>query len=154
MAMETAMLAWRNLHIADAVVCEQLNSRLGRTAGCSLTEHDLMAWLCVAPGRRLRMSDLAARLRVSPGGLTRIADRLVARGWIERDQPPDNRREVRLALTGSGATALAAARSAYSDVLRDTLSMYLDESDLELLGAIAGKLLDRLGENRLSEGRP
>jgi len=154
MALDPAMLAWRNLHIADAVVCEQLNSRLGRAAGCSLTEHDLMAWLSVAPGQRLRMSDLAARLRVSPGGLTRIADWLVARGWIERDQPPDNRREVRLALTGSGASALTAARDAYSGVLRDTLSRYLDDSDLELLGAIAGKLADRLGEDRLSEGRP
>ncbi len=148
------MLAWRNLHIADSVVCEQLNSRLNRAAGCSLTEHDLMAWLSVAPGQRLRMSDLAARLRVSPGGLTRIADRLVARGWIERDQPPDNRREVRLALTGSGVAALTTARTAYCGVLRDTLAKYLDDGDLDLLGAIAGKFLDRLGAEPAFGERP
>jgi DNA-binding MarR family transcriptional regulator len=146
MAIDPAMLAWRNLHIADAVVCDQLNSRLGREVGCSLTEHDLMAWLSVAPGQRLRMSDLASRLRVSPGGLTRIADRLVARGWIERDQPPDNRREVRLALTSTGTSALDTARTAYSRVLGETLAKHLDQTDLDTLRTIAGKLLDRLGE--------
>jgi len=146
MAIDPAMLAWRNLHVADTVVCDQLNSRLGREVGCSLTEHDLMAWLSVAPGQRLRMSDLASRLRVSPGGLTRIADRLVARGWIERDQPPDNRREVRLALTSTGTTALDTARTAYSNVLSDTLAKHLDPSDLDSLKTIAGKLLDRLGQ--------
>lgn len=146
MATDSAMLAWRNLHIADGVVCGKLNGRLNHAAGCSLTEHDLMAWLSAAPGQRLRMSDLAARLRVSPGGVTRIADRLVARGWIERDQSPDNRREVRLALTSTGTAAFSLARTAYSEVLRDTLSKYLDDGDLDTLGAIAGKFLDRLGE--------
>lgn len=140
------MLAWRNLHVADAVVCDQLNGRLNSRAGCSLTEHDLMACLAVAPGQRLRMSDVAARLRVSPGGVTRIADRLVARGWIERDQPPDNRREVRLALTTAGTAVLDAARAAYAEVLRDTFAKHLDDGDLDLLGTITGKLAARLGE--------
>jgi DNA-binding MarR family transcriptional regulator len=146
MAIDPVMIAWRNLHIADTVVCDQLNTRLNSEAGCSLTEHDLMAWLFVAPGQRLRMSDLAVRLRVTPGGLTRIADRLVARGWIERDQSPDNRREVRLTLTGAGTTAHKSARTAYSEVLQDTLTTHLDKTDLDTLGAITAKLLDRLGE--------
>jgi DNA-binding MarR family transcriptional regulator len=146
MAIDPAMLAWRNLHVADAIVCDQVNARLNSEIGCSLTEHDLMAWLFAAPGQRLRMSDLAARLRVTPGGLTRIADRLVARGWIERDQSPDNRREVRLTLTSTGTEAHETARTAYSEVLRDTLTKHLDETDLDTLGAITAKLLGRLGQ--------
>lgn len=141
------MAAWRNLHIADAVVCDQVNTRLNSEIGCSLIEHDLMAWLFAAPGQRLRMSDLATGLRVTPGGLTRIADRLVARGWIERDQSPDNRREVRLTLTSAGTGAHETARTAYSEVLRDTLTKHLDANDLETLGQITAKLLDRLGQH-------
>jgi DNA-binding MarR family transcriptional regulator len=144
MATGLAMLTWRNLHLADAVICDELNARLAADTGCSLTEHDLMAWLAAAPGQRLRMADLAARLRVTPGGLTRIADRLAARGWIERDRPPGNRREVHVTLTQAGAAALLTARSAYSRVLRSTLARHLDDHDLETLGAISGKLLGRL----------
>jgi DNA-binding MarR family transcriptional regulator len=139
--MTPAMLTWRNLHLADAVICDELNARLAADAGCSLTEHDLMAWLAAAPAHRLRMLDLAVRLRVTPGGLTRIADRLATRGWIERDRPPGNRREVHLTLTPAGTAALRAAQTAYSQVLRDTLARHLDTRDLETLGAIAGKLL-------------
>lgn len=144
MAPSLAMLTWRNLHLADAVICDELNARLAADTGCSLTEHDLMAWLAAAPGQPLRMADLAARLRVTPGGLTRIADRLTTRGWIERDRPSGNRREVHVTLTRTGATALLAARSAYSRVLRDTLARHLDEHDLQTLGTIADKLLGRL----------
>jgi MarR family len=75
-----AILTWRNLHLADTAVCDALNARLAEKAGCSLVEHDLLAWLAAAPGKRLRMLDLATHLRVTPGGLTRIIDRLVDRG--------------------------------------------------------------------------
>src|SRR6266511_1371892 len=85
------ILTWRNLHLADAVVCDKLNARLAGGAGCSLVEHDLLAWLAAAPGKRLRMLDLATRLRVTAGGLTRIIDRLVERGWIERDRGAPHR---------------------------------------------------------------
>jgi DNA-binding MarR family transcriptional regulator len=144
-----AILTWRNLHLADTVVCDELNARLAEKAGCSLVEHDLLAWLATAPGRRLRMLDLAARLRVTPGGLTRIVDRLVARGWIERDRPADNRREVYATLTSAGAAVLRTARVVYLRVIDETFARHLDEPDLVTLGDIAHKLLDRLGSERV-----
>ena len=146
MATEPAMLAWRNLHLADAFICDQLNASLAAQAACSVTEHDLMAWLSAAPGRRLRMADLAARLRITPGGLTRVADRLATRGWVERARPPENRREVYLTLTDSGVGALRDARAVYSRVLREALD--LDPRDLGTLAAITGRLLDRLAAGR------
>jgi DNA-binding MarR family transcriptional regulator len=139
-----AILTWRNLHLADAAVCDELNARLAEKIGCSLIEHDVLAWLAVAPGKRLRMLDLATRLRVTPGGLTRIIDRLVDRGWIQRDRPADNRREVYATLTRSGATARRSARVVYGRVVEETFARHLDEQDLITLGSIAHKLVDRL----------
>jgi DNA-binding MarR family transcriptional regulator len=144
-----AILTWRNLHLADAVVCDELNARLVEEAGCSLIEHDLLAWLAAAPGKRLRMLDLATRLRVTPGGLTRIIDRLVDRGWIERDRPADNRREVYATLTRAGAAVLRSARVVYVRVIDQAFARHLDEHDLTTLGGIAHKLLDRLGSERV-----
>ncbi len=142
------ILTWRNLHLADAVVCDKLNARLAGGAGCSLVEHDLLAWLAAAPGKRLRMLDLATRLRVTAGGLTRIIDRLVERGWIERDRPVENRREVYATLTKAGTAAHRTARVVYSQVIEETFARHLDEHDLVTLAGIAQKLLDRLGSGR------
>jgi len=150
MANQTpAILTWRDLHLADTAVCDELNARLAEKAGCSLIEHDLLAWLAAAPGKRLRMLDLATRLRVTPGGLTRIIDRLVDRGWIERDRPTDNRREVYATLTRSGAAAHRTARVVYSRVIQQSFARHLDQQDLMILGGIAHKLLDRLRSEQI-----
>jgi DNA-binding MarR family transcriptional regulator len=46
---------------------------------------------------------LAAELRVAPSTATRMSDRLVAKGLIEREPSPEDRREVRLGVTSAGA---------------------------------------------------
>jgi DNA-binding MarR family transcriptional regulator len=90
------------------------------------------------------MLELADRLGVTPGGLTRIVGRLVQRGWIKRDRPPDNRREVYAELTAAGHGAMGVARSCYVAVLAGTLGASLDEDDLNDLSRITGKLLGAL----------
>jgi DNA-binding MarR family transcriptional regulator len=50
-----------------------------------------------------RSGQLAEDLGVHPSTFTRMTDRLVAAGWVERLEPPGNRREVHVALTASGA---------------------------------------------------
>jgi DNA-binding MarR family transcriptional regulator len=139
-----AILTWRNLHLADAAVCEELGARLAERPGCSLTEHDLLAWLAAAPGHRLRMLDLASRLAVSPGGLTRIIDRLARRGWVARHRPEDNRRGVYVTLTSPGKTARHTAQLVYSQVIANTVATLLDEQELATLAQISHKLLSGL----------
>ena len=138
------ILAWRNFHLADRAVRDRLNARLASAAGGSLVEHDTLAWLAAAPEKRLRMLDLATRLQITQGGLTRIVDRLIRRDWVARDRPAENRREVYVTLTPSGAAAHHKARAVYGRVLEETLARHLDEPDLLALGAISGKLLDRI----------
>lgn len=49
-----------------------------------------------------RPADLAAALDVTPSTATRMCDRLVAKGLMERDRVDADRREVRLALSSEG----------------------------------------------------
>ena len=145
MATPPAVLTiWRNLHLADAMICEELNARLTARVGCSLVEHDLLAWVSAAPAQRLRMAELAGLLRVTPGGLTRIVDRTVERGWIQRDRPADNRREVYAVLMNAGRRLLRSARHTYSGVLQEMIAGQLAEADLPALLAVSQKLLDGL----------
>jgi DNA-binding MarR family transcriptional regulator len=140
----TILAIWRNLHLADAMICAELNTRLNASLGCSLVEHDALAWVSTAPSQRLRMAELAGLLWVTPGGLTRIIDRTVERGWIERNRPAENRREVYAVLTAAGRDLLRSARQAYSGVLRDMIAGPLGDADLSALLGISQKLLDGL----------
>jgi DNA-binding MarR family transcriptional regulator len=48
---------------------------------------------------------------VHPSTLSRTADRLVLGGWVHRDDNPDNRREVMLALTPKARDLVEAVTS-------------------------------------------
>lgn len=139
------LMIWRNLHLVDAMICEELDATLAARVGCSLVEHDVLAWVAAAPSRRLRMAELAGLLRVTPGGLTRIVDRTVEQGWIRRVRPAVNRREVHAVLTEAGEKLLRAARPHYAAVLQDTIGRHLDEDDLIVLRELSQRLLDRGG---------
>lgn len=49
-----------------------------------------------------RSGELAERIGVHPSTFTRMADRLVAGGWVERTENPQSRREVLVGLTPAG----------------------------------------------------
>src|SRR5262249_5943032 len=140
----SVVLTWRSLHLADNAVRRILDERLTAEAGCSLLEHDLLAWLTAQPERRLQMLKLADMLGVTRGGLTRIVDRLVERGWIDRDRPASNRREVYAVLTSDGQYAIRHARAVYVSVLNETLGAHLSRAELDGLARITAKLLDAL----------
>jgi hypothetical protein len=66
----------------------------------------------------------------------------VERGWVERETPANNRREVFACLTDAGAAALEVARPSYLRVLRETLSRHLDEDEREELASHTSCWLD------------
>lgn len=53
------------------------------------------------------LADLGAALGLSPSSTSRLCDRLVARGMVERRASPRTRREVVVRLTERGTTVLA-----------------------------------------------
>lgn len=76
----------------------------------SVSEAHAMVELAGGP---LGQSALAAQLALSKSTVSRLVAHLEARGWVERQPDPTDRRAVRLALTSSGRTAadrLATAR--------------------------------------------
>lgn len=134
---------WRNVYHVNAVIRSALSARLDAEGGCSLLEHDLMSWLEVKSENRPRMLDLAGLLGVTQGGVTRLVDRLAARGWVEREQPPGNRRVMYARLTDEGQATLSSTRKAYFKALREELTARL--ADDEIAG-LTDLLADFLGE--------
>jgi DNA-binding MarR family transcriptional regulator len=69
----------------------------------------------------MRSGLLAEHLGVHPSTLTRMADRLVAAGWIERQEAPASRREVHLALSGTGAELVSEVTHRRREALAEIL---------------------------------
>lgn len=64
------------------------------------TEQDLLTWAANENGGALALADIRARAGIGPREARRLADKLEARGWIQKDKMSSNRR----ALTEQGRT--------------------------------------------------
>lgn len=145
MAAEADVIrAWANLHFTHAAMRKLLDERLRAEGECTLSDHDVLTALQCTPDHRLQMLALADRLGVTRGGLTRIIDRLVDRGWVSRDRPAHNRREVYAVITEDGSRKLQQARAVYIRLLTQTLGAHLGDAALNELAASTGKLLKAL----------
>ena len=138
--------AWAGLHFAYREMSRLLDERLRAESECSLSDVDVLNELYCTPEQRLQMLVLAERLGVTRGGLTRIVDRLVEHGWVSRERPAHNRREVYAAVTEDGARVLRHARTVYIRLLTETLGAHLDGAALDDLAAGMAKLRAGLAE--------
>src|SRR6266498_3329326 len=98
--------AWQALLHAHDAVFRQLDAELQNEHGLHLGAYDVLLRLARAPEGRLRMSDLAERVLLSPSGLTRMVDRLVAEGLVERVRFDTDARVMLARLTDRGRGVL------------------------------------------------
>lgn len=107
---EHQLAAWRAFLRAHATVVDRLDQELQTEQGLPLTWFEVLIHLEWSPDDRLRLSDLAERLLLSRSGLTRLVDRMVGAGLVERQACPTDRRGAFAALTREGKTQLQRAR--------------------------------------------
>jgi MarR family transcriptional regulator, organic hydroperoxide resistance regulator len=72
-------------------------------------------------------TDLASVAEVAPSTATKMLDRLVEAGLVERVRSEVDRRVVIVALTARGAEIVAARRARYEDLWREALTGFSDE---------------------------
>jgi DNA-binding MarR family transcriptional regulator len=70
-------------------------------------QYNALRLLRAAHPDKIPTLELATRLVSRAPDITRLLDRLVERGMIERDRPADNRRMVRISITPVGLALLA-----------------------------------------------
>ncbi len=100
---------WRAFVRAHARVSRRLDDDLRAEHGLSLQEYGSLLILAEAPGRRLRMGHLAEALTLSKSGATRLIDRLVDDGLVERVSCPSDARGAEARLTDGGLDRLRTA---------------------------------------------
>lgn len=134
--------AWQALLHAHHDVVATLDEELREEHGLSFGAYDVLVRLARAPGRRLRMTELARRVMLSPSGLTRMVDRLVEDGLVARDRSDPDARVTHARLTDRGRDAARRAARTHLRGIREHFTDRLTERQLvavaEALEAVTG----------------
>ncbi len=129
--------AFHALIRTHARVVRILEAELEAEQGLSLPAYEVLAHLSEAPDRRRRMTELASFAVLTPSGLTRLVDKLVRDGLVERQRCGTDARVVYAALTDAGFQRLV---DAYPTHLRGVREHVVDRLTPAQLDAVAEAL--------------
>lgn len=102
--------AWGALARTHAAVSQRLQEALAQADFPPLPWYEVLATVAEAPEQRLRMGDLAEALVITRGGLTKLVDRLVKAGLLERTFCETDRRVSYATLLPAGVNMLVEMR--------------------------------------------
>ncbi|OLT03889.1 MarR family transcriptional regulator [Pseudonocardia sp. CNS-004] len=134
--------AWRAFLRAHASVMRTLEAELLAEQDLPLASYDVLVQLAEAPGRRLRMTELADAVLLSRSGVTRLVDRLEKAGLVARCPVETDGRGVAARLTDAGLDRLRTASRTHLRGVGQHFVDRLDDTDLHVLEQITRRLAD------------
>ena len=136
---------WRSFVAGCRGFFAAVDAQLQRDAGMPLAYYEILVQLSEAPGRSLRMTQLAEATTTSKSRVSHAVARLEERGWVRRADCPTDRRGQVAELTDDGYAVLAAAAPGHVEQVRHTLFDALTPQQVSELHEITAALRDRAG---------
>src|ERR1700733_8362071 len=130
-------LAWRTFLTACHTLFATVEGQLLRDSDIPHGYYEILVRLSEAPGRELRMTQLADASTSSKSRLSHAVARLEERGWIERSACPTDRRGQVARLTDAGFAALDAAAQEHVELVRQMVFDRLSPEQVEQLRVIS-----------------
>lgn len=143
--------AWRSYIIASRRLLEALESDLDGH-DLSMADYEVMAQLSEAPGRRMRMSELADLAMVSKSRLSHRIKVMEQAGWIRREECAEDRRGYWAVMTEKGWRAIVAAAPDHVSSVRTRFIDQLSAKEQESLSAIFTHVTEELRSQFKEEG--
>jgi DNA-binding MarR family transcriptional regulator len=147
----TEMAGWRAYIESSQRLMTQLEEDLRADSGLTFHDYHVLVLLAEAPGRRLRMGELANRLVFSPSRLTYQIGSMEKRGLVARESCPDDRRGSEAVLTAEGLHTLRAAAPHHLRSVRAHFVDDLDEAEIAVLTRVFTRLGERLRAERVAQ---
>lgn len=125
--------AWLALARAHAAITGRMQEALTAAGLPPLPWFEVLATISEAPEQRLKMGDLAEALVITRGGLTKLVDRLIKAGLLERTLCETDRRISYATLLPAGADLLEEMRPVVSAELDVAFAGNLSEGQADEL---------------------
>ena len=135
---------WRAFRDGVALLFDALGRELDEETGLSLAEYEVLVRLSEAPGRTLRMSELAGELAHSRSRLTHTIRRMESAGLVERAPCPADARGVNCSMTEQGWQRLVEAAPSHVTSVRTHVVDPLTDEQLRALGTAMAVLAQAL----------
>lgn len=128
-----AVAAWESLFRAQHEVFDELS---GDFTGTDLTqaEYDVLLTVTRAPEMASRLRDVTANMLISQPSVSRLVDRMVARGLLSKCADPDDGRGSLVRATEEGAAAFRRIASNHAASIAERMSLLTDDELAQLRG--------------------
>ena len=133
--------AWLALASTLVRLPAALDAQLRRDAGISHFDYQVLALLSEAPGRTLRMSELATQAEGSLPRLSQVVARLEQRGWMRRTPDPADGRYTLAMLTDEGGAKVAEAAPGHVEEVRRLVFDPLTKTQSRQLREISRRIM-------------
>jgi DNA-binding MarR family transcriptional regulator len=142
---------WRAFITVTEGLTEHFDRQLQRDSGMPYTYYEILVALSEAPGRTLRMSELAGARGSSRSRLSHAVARLEEVGWVRRRTCNTDKRGSFAVLTDAGFAALKAAAPGHVTAVREKLFDALTPEQVAALGEISKAILAGLNCQELHD---
>src|SRR4249919_3610908 len=126
----------------------RLDSDLVKSVGITANEYTTLMCLSEAPGRELRMADLANAAALSASRMTRLVDDLQSRGFVTKRASSEDGRGNVAKLTPAGLAKLKTAWPAHLASVRGRVFDHVDPATVKKAAQALSEIAVQLEENR------
>lgn len=133
-----AVDAWESLFRAQHEVFDEISADFDG-ADLAQGEYDVLLTVVRAPEMTVRLREVTANMLISQPSVSRLVDRMVARGLIVKGADPDDGRGSLVHATEEGANAFRKVATAHGRTIAERMSQLTDD-ELAQLRDLTAKL--------------
>jgi DNA-binding MarR family transcriptional regulator len=134
-----AVSAWESLFRAQVAVMRTLAAEFP-TRDISFNEYDVLFNLSRQPNRELRLRDLNKHVLLTQPSVSRLIDRLVARGLVSKCPEPSDARGTVIRMTDEGFDMFRRVAVEHMRTISARVGGRLNPDELDQLAALCDKL--------------
>jgi DNA-binding MarR family transcriptional regulator len=139
------MKAWRSYIIASRRLLDALDQDL-EDHDLSMPDYEVLAQLSEAPGKQLRMSELAEIAMISKSRLSHRITVMEKAGWVRREACTEDKRGSWAVMTDKGYRAIVKAAPDHVHSVRRRFLDHLNPKDQETLALLFDQIESGLRE--------
>jgi DNA-binding MarR family transcriptional regulator len=144
---EAQQQTWRTYLAMNAALNARIERDLQQAAGMPHAYYLILAMLSEAPGRSLRMNQLAEVVLASQSRLSHAVARLEDQGWVRREQAAGDRRGQVAILTDAGYARLVEVAPSHAETVRSTVFDALSDEQLLAFRTICQTVLEQMKDD-------